>query len=181
MGVSGSGKSTIARMLAIELHVPFVEADDLHPTENKDRMRQGLPLDDEHRRPWLRTVAEHLQVAAIEQGTAVAACSALKRAHRDVLREVIPSVFFVYLAGRQDEIAERISDRKHEFMPASLLGSQFDALEAPGDDEEHLKVSISPAPAQIVFEIVAHLSSRFGRTPHGALSDSDHAGLRRTV
>lgn len=154
MGVSGSGKSTVGKRIADELGADFVDADDLHPSENKERMAAGLPLRDSDRWPWLRTVGEHL--AAAPAGMVVA-CSALRRSYRDALRASDPSVFFIHLAGPQELVAQRMAGRGHEFMPDSLLASQYATLEALGGDEPHLVVDLLATPDEIAREVSTRL------------------------
>ncbi|WP_417509890.1 gluconokinase [Microbacterium sp.] len=156
MGVSGSGKSTVGRQIADEIGADFVDADDLHPLENKERMAAGLPLRDSDRWPWLRTVGEHL--AAAPAGVVVA-CSALRRSHRDALRASDPSVIFVHLAGPQGLVAQRMAGRDHEFMPDSLLASQYETLEGLESDEPHLEVDLRSTPQEIAREVRAWLES----------------------
>jgi carbohydrate kinase (thermoresistant glucokinase family) len=154
MGVSGSGKSTVGKRIAEELGADFVDADDLHPRENKERMAAGLPLRDSDRWPWLRTVGEHL--AAAPAGMIVA-CSALRRSYRDALRDSDPSVVFVHLAGPQELVAHRMAGRGHEFMPDSLLASQYATLEALEADEPHLEVDLFATPDEIAERVSAWL------------------------
>ena len=152
MGVSGSGKSTIAAMLAERLGLEYLDADWLHPKANVDKMQRGIPLEDEDRWPWLRAIA-----ARMRDLDCVVACSALKRAYRDVLRDGRDDVRFVHLAGKPEAIAPRISGRDGHFMPATLLASQFAALEPPQPDERAILVSVELAPAEIVEAIVTSL------------------------
>jgi gluconokinase len=135
MGVSGSGKTTVAELLAKQLHWPFMEGDRLHPPANVEKMRQGIPLNDADRAPWLDRIGEELKTWAAEGRSGVLTCSALKRAYRDRIRVARPDVRFVYLKGSEGLIAARVAARQHEYMPASLLRSQFDALEEPTPDE----------------------------------------------
>ncbi|MEU2181392.1 gluconokinase [Streptomyces thermolilacinus] len=139
-GVSGSGKSTIGRALAERLGVPYEEGDDLHPPDNIAKMEAGAPLTDEDRAPWLDRVAAWLG-AHVQHG-GVITCSALKRRYRDRLTAVSPQVFFVHLHGPVELIAERIAARRGHFMPASLLRSQFAALEPLGAEEPGAVVSV---------------------------------------
>lgn len=132
MGVSGSGKSTVGAALARRLHVPFADADDFHPRANIEKMTAGHPLDDEDRRAWLDEVGEWL---ARHRDGGVMSCSALKRRYRDQLRSHCPTVYFVHLSGSREVIRARQAARKGHFMPASLLQSQFDALEPLAPDE----------------------------------------------
>lgn len=140
MGVSGSGKSTVAAALAARLGARYVDADDLHPPENVAKMAAGVPLTDEDRMPWLRAVARAL---AAEPAPVVIACSALRRAYRDVLRgapESDDDVFFVQLDVAPDLLARRVGARPGHFMPASLLASQLATLESLTPDESGVVV-----------------------------------------
>lgn len=132
MGVSGSGKSTIGAALARELGWPLIDADDLHPPENVAKMAAGIPLTDDDRWPWLDRIVEALLEATADGGNVILACSALKQRYRDRLAAA-GDVRFVYLRGDFDTIAARVAARQHRYMPATLLGSQFDALEPPND------------------------------------------------
>ena len=130
MGVCGSGKTTVSRALAAALRWPFHDADDFHPPENVAKMASGVPLDDTDRVPWLAKIADTLAQGEARGEHAVLACSALKRAYRDRIATA-GDVRFVYLKGDLPTIAARLATRKHEYMPASLLASQFAALEEP--------------------------------------------------
>ena len=135
MGVSGSGKTTVAELIAKRLGWPFMEGDRLHPKANVDKMRQGVPLTDEDRAPWLDRIGEELKRWAAEGRSGVMTCSALKRAYRDRICAARTDVRFVYLKGSPALIEARVAARHHEYMPASLLKSQFDTLEEPAPDE----------------------------------------------
>ncbi|URM88942.1 gluconokinase [Streptomyces sp. MRC013] len=145
-GVSGSGKSTVGRALAQRLGVPYGEGDDLHPRGNIEKMRAGVPLDDEDRAPWLDRVAGWLHDRLDSGG--VIACSALKRSYRDRLASVAPRVFFVHLHGPAELIAARLTARRGHFMPPGLLRSQYDALEPPAPDEHGAVVSVEGTPEE---------------------------------
>ena len=155
MGVSGSGKSTVAGILAGRLGWDLEEGDDLHPASNVAKMAAGEPLTDEDRRPWLDRVAEwiHAHTAAGRPG--IITCSALKRSYRDRLRG--DHVVFVYLAGSREVLAQRLAARTGHFMPAALLDSQLAALEPPGDDENALTVEIGRRAADEAGDVIARL------------------------
>ena len=146
MGVSGSGKTTVAERLANELGWRFVEGDRLHPPANVEKMRQGIPLTDADRAPWLDRIGEELKRWAAEGQSGVLTCSALKRAYRDRIRSARPDVRFVYLKGSEALIKSRVGARHHEYMPASLLRSQFAALEEPSPDEPVVTVDAGGSP-----------------------------------
>lgn len=129
MGVAGSGKTTVGVALAERLATEFVDADDAHPAANVAKMRAGMPLTDADRRPWLLTLRDRLG-----SSSAIVACSALKRDHRDVLREA-GQVRFVFLDVDEATAAGRVSERTDHFMKASMVRSQFDTLERPSADE----------------------------------------------
>ncbi len=135
MGVSGSGKSTVAAGIAEALGLHFIDGDGLHPPENVARMRAGTPLRDEDRWPWLDRIGAGLADAAQwPEGVAIA-CSALKRAYRDRIRSAAPGVRFVFLDGAAELIGARMAGRVGHYMPAALLQSQLQTLEPPGADE----------------------------------------------
>ncbi len=156
MGVSGCGKSTIADLVAKHLGLPMIEGDDLHPPANIAKMTQGVPLNDDDRRPWLEAIAARIDVwrQAGEQG--VVTCSSLRRAYRDMLRSGHDDVRFVYLKGSYELLLARMQHRQRHFMPASLLKSQFDTLEEPGSDEA-ITVSIEQPVAGILANTLAQL------------------------
>jgi len=142
MGVSSSGKSTVGQSIARRLHVPFLDGDGYHPPENVEKMRAGIALTDEDRWPWLEKLATALHEAADKKGATVGACSALKRAYRDFLVEKAGEpILFVYLQGSRETIAERMARRKHEYMPTSLLDSQFATLEMPDPAVENVLIA----------------------------------------
>lgn len=159
MGVSGSGKTTIGALLAGRLQYEFEDADWFHPKTNVEKMHAGIPLDDEDRAPWLAAMAAWIDAARENGRRAVLACSALKRRYRTVLTEGRPDTRLVYLRGSEDMIGRRIAARHGHFMPASLLHSQFEALEEPGPDENPLVVSIDARPQEIVNQILAKLGA----------------------
>jgi carbohydrate kinase (thermoresistant glucokinase family) len=157
MGVSGSGKTTVAAMLAGALGVAFLEGDDLHPRSNVEKMRSGTPLTDADRWPWLCAIAARIDQWRAEGKAGVVTCSALKRSYRDVLIGARPEVRLVYLRGSRKLIHERMAARHEHFMPVGLLDSQFATLEEPGPDERPIVVDVGGTPEQIVAEILRQL------------------------
>ena len=158
MGVAGCGKSTIAAAFAVALDVEFVEGDALHSAENVRKMAAGIPLTDHDREPWLTALAHRLRVARDEHRGLVVTCSALKRTYRDLLRTGDPDVQFVFLDGPKALIAERLASRAGHYMPASLLDSQFAALEKPGPDERAWLCDVSDSPDDIVADLVSRVT-----------------------
>ncbi|MFB2555802.1 gluconokinase [Herbiconiux liangxiaofengii] len=165
-GVSGSGKSTVGIQFAERLGWAFVDADDLHPEANVAKMAAGIPLTDDDRWPWLRTVgaaaAGRVREADAAGSTAgvVVACSALRRVYRDLLREADPGALFVQLVGSAELIAARLTTREDHFMPPALLGSQLATLEPLGDDEAGAAITVAAQPGTVVDDIVATLGLR---------------------
>jgi len=157
MGVSGTGKSTVARSLADALGWPMEEGDDLHPEANVDKMEQGIPLTDDDRWPWLDRVGEWIDAQGRKGEPGIVTCSALKRAYRDRLRR--PNVTFVHLAGTRETIGRRMAARSGHFMPLSLLESQLDTLEPPGPDEQVITVDLGGTPEEEV-AVVLHALGR---------------------
>jgi carbohydrate kinase (thermoresistant glucokinase family) len=140
IGVSGSGKTTVGRLLAAELDCPFYDADDFHPPENIAKMANGIPLDDNDRAPWLARLAEMIQYHLDREETVVLACSALKKSYRDQLR-VSDQVKFIFLDGDFDLIWQRMHTRENHYMKSDMLRSQYDDLEPPTTGEA-MRVSI---------------------------------------
>jgi carbohydrate kinase (thermoresistant glucokinase family) len=163
MGVSSSGKTVVGKAIARRLHAPFLDGDEYHPPANKDKMRAGIPLVDDDRWPWLSTLARALHEAADGKGVAIGACSALKRSYRDYLiKEAGEPVLFIFLEGTQEVIASRMAARVHEYMPASLLASQFATLEVPGADENAVAIPVTLTVEQIAeraVKAVPHLKA----------------------
>ncbi len=125
MGVEGSGKSTIAEALSERLHAQYLDADWLHPPSNREKMAAGQPLSDEDRLPWLRGVGERIKEQSDEGQSTVTACSALKRRYRDLLREYVSDIFFVFLDGPADLVRSRIEARTDHFA-SILVTAAFD-------------------------------------------------------
>jgi gluconokinase len=158
MGVSGSGKSTIADHLARRLGWAYEDADQFHPASNVAKMSAGHPLTDEDRWPWLQAIADEIDRLAASGERAVIACSALKRAYRDILVHGRDDVRIVFLDGVQELIAARLAARKGHFMPPGLLTSQLATLQRPGTDERPIIVSIDAPVEAIVDDIVSQLN-----------------------
>jgi gluconokinase len=157
MGVSGSGKSTIAGKLAERLRWTCEDGDRFHPRSNVEKMSAGHPLTDEDRRPWLQAIADEIDRVCRDGERAVFACSALKRSYRDILVHGRDDVRIIYLEGSRDLIARRLALRKGHFMPPTLLESQFNTLEPPGAGEDPIVADIDPPVEAIVDLIVARL------------------------
>ncbi|TGD97239.1 gluconokinase [Methylobacterium nonmethylotrophicum] len=165
MGVSGSGKTTVASLLAGRLGWEFEDGDDFHPAANVEKMQAGTPLTDEDRRPWLAAIAAWIDRVRAEGRHGVVTCSALKRDYRDILVGDRPDVRLVYLKGDRALIGRRMAARHGHFMPTSLLDSQFRTLQEPAAEESPLVVSVGATPQAIVAEIAAALT---GQTVRGA-------------
>lgn len=158
MGVSGSGKSTIGRLLADSLHFQFVDADPFHSPANIAKMRSGTPLSEQDRVPWLRALRQAIDRWLTDSRHVVLACSALRASSRQRLIPDDPRVTLVYLKGTAELIRARLAQRKDHFMPTDLLASQFEALEEPADA---LIVDAAWPPDRIIAHIRAHLNSVF--------------------
>lgn len=156
MGVAGTGKTTVGRLLAEALGLPYAEGDAFHPAANVAKMSAGTPLDDADRRPWLEAVGEWIRDRAGTGGGVVAA-SCLKRSYRDLLRAAAPDIVFVHLTGDRPLIERRMADRKGHFMPASLLDSQFAVLEPLRADERGIAVDVAGTPGEITERALAAL------------------------
>ena len=155
MGVSGSGKSTVAAELAKRLEWTFEDGDRFHPPGNVAKMSAGHPLTDEDRWPWLQAIADEIDRVCDARGHVVVACSALKRAYREILVHGRSDIRIVFLDGSKTLIADRLAKRKNHFMPPGLLDSQFKTLEPPQADENPITVSIDAPVETIVNNIVA--------------------------
>jgi gluconokinase len=162
MGVSGSGKSTVAEGLVERLGWEFAEGDDFHPPANVEKMRAGHPLDDEDRWPWLRTLAAWIGEHERAGRSVVVTCSALKRSYRDLLCDGHPSVWFAHVTADAALIRERLQHRTGHYMPASLLDSQLATLEPLQDDEPGARISGAGAPDDVVDSLLAVLDDERG-------------------
>lgn len=156
MGVSGSGKSLIGKQLSEKLKRPFYDADHFHPEANVAKMREGVPLTDTDRMPWLHALAQHIQTWE-KEGGAVLACSALKEKYREILSSHYASfVHFIYLKGSKEVIMRRMQVRAPHYFPPALLDSQLAALEEPGNA---FTISIDQTPEDMLQKIEQHLAS----------------------
>jgi gluconokinase len=156
-GVAGSGKSTVARLLAKRLGVPFAEGDDFHSPASIAKMAAGTPLDDADRDPWLRSIGRWLHEHDVAGTGAVVSCSALKRRYRETLRAACPGVFFLQLTVGREVLAGRLGRRRDHFMPHTLLDSQLAALEPLQRDEHGAELDATPAPDTVVDSAAAVL------------------------
>lgn len=155
MGVSGCGKTSVARALTQRLSWPYAEADDFHPQENKDKMAAGIALNDDDRWPWLESLRQWMSANAQAGRSTVVTCSALKKTYRDLLSQAEGNVFFVYLAGSQELIAERMRARTGHFMPTTLLPSQFATLEPLGAQENGITLDIQSSVNELAAQVIA--------------------------
>jgi gluconokinase len=162
MGVSGSGKTTVAHCMDDVLGWPFAEGDDFHPPANVEKMSSGTPLTDEDRGPWLEAVARWIGEQEAAGRSAIVTCSALKRAYREVLHRDNPSVWFVHVSSSRDALQHRLADRSGHYMPASLLASQLETLEPLEADEPGLTISGEGSPDEVAARALDALSHECG-------------------
>jgi carbohydrate kinase (thermoresistant glucokinase family) len=165
MGVSGSGKTTVAAGIAQQEGWVLLEGDKFHPPANVARMKAGIPLTDEDRWPWLHAIAARADELRAAGQSAAVACSALKRAYRDVLAGGRPDVVLVYLRGSKALIGQRIAARHGHFMPPALLDSQFATLEEPGPDENPIIVDVGGTPDAEIQDAIRQLNARKTQEP----------------
>jgi len=159
MGVTGSGKTTVGKLLAASLRIPYEEGDDFHTEQNIKQMAQGIPLDDRSRSRWLAAIARRADTTAPDEGLVIT-CSALKRIYREVLRAARPDTFFVHLQIDPREATTRVANRDAHFMPASLVTSQFETLEPLEPDEAGMTLNATLPPLQLVSQVQARLATR---------------------
>ena len=157
MGVTGTGKSSVAKALQQRLGWFFAEGDDLHPAANVAKMAAGIPLEDADRWPWLAAIAEVTSAHAARGESTIVTCSALRRAYRDRLRQAADGTVFVHLVGSPELLAERMADRKGHFMPASLLASQLATLEPLEADEPGILVDVAGTVEATVEQVLEFL------------------------
>lgn len=160
MGVSGCGKTTVGELLAKELQVDFIDADDLHSAESKAKMHSGTPITDADRWPWLKRVGDVMKAETEVGRSLVVACSALKRVYRDRLRDAAGTVFFVHLDGPRELLERRLGNRQGHFMPATLLDSQLATLEPLQPDEQGIVLDIALSPIAAANEAAVALGFR---------------------
>jgi gluconokinase len=160
MGVTASGKTTLMHALANRLEWGELEADDLHSAANIEKMARGVPLDDADRGPWLDAIAARLADRTAHGESLVVACSALKRAYRDRLRDAAPRCLFVYLEADRDFVIDRLKKRTGHFMPVALVKSQFETLEPPEPDEPAMVVPAALPVDELVVQVVRQLAAR---------------------
>jgi len=160
MGVSATGKTTVAEQMAEELGCEFIEGDELHPSRNIEKMSKGIALTDKDRWPWLQAIAEMVAVKDHLGISTVVTCSALKRSYRDVLRDAAPT-FFVHLHAPFEVLEDRMQHRTKHLMPTGLLRSQFETLEELGDDETGTVVDVTPPLDEVVEEAVNAVRVQF--------------------
>jgi gluconokinase len=160
MGVSGSGKTTIAAGVAREMGWVLLEGDTFHPPENIAKMKAGIPLTDADRQPWLEAIAAREDALLRAGQSAAVACSALKRSYRAILIGDRPDAVLIYLRGSKALIEARMKARKDHFMPPALLDSQFATLEEPGQDEHAIIVDIGGPPEAVIQDAIRQLKGR---------------------
>ena len=156
MGVSGCGKTTIGKITAETLGVPYYEGDDYHPQENVEKMSQGIPLNDEDRADWLDLLAYLIREKMAEGKSGILSCSALKKKYRDQLTVDLEQVYFIYLKGSYQLIRERMDKRANHYMPPDLLRSQFETLEEP---DEIFTIGIDQSPEKILAQVINYVSN----------------------
>jgi carbohydrate kinase (thermoresistant glucokinase family) len=160
MGVSGSGKSTIAKTIARKLRIKYIDADSFHSPENVKKMASGTPLTDEERLPWLQSLRTVISEAIASDTSVTLACSALKKSYREILNPDPKFVHFAYLKGSYELFAKRLSRRQSHFMKESMLSSQFATLEEPQADEAII-CDARKGIMEIAAQVISELNSRY--------------------
>ncbi|WP_114285906.1 gluconokinase [Candidatus Halocynthiibacter alkanivorans] len=160
MGVCGVGKTSVSRHIALRLGASYIEADDYHPAENVTAMRDGVPLSDEMRKPWLTGLSTAVETVR-KHGPVVVACSALKRNYRDLIRAHVHNTSFICLVGDRDLIAKRLQARKDHYMSPALLDSQIATLELPASDENSIVIDVAGTPEQVNDRVVKTILEKF--------------------
>ena len=155
MGVCGTGKTTVGRLIAAKMGARFEEGDKFHPTANVEKMSRGEALDDEDRWPWLHAIGRSIDDWQRAGEDVVLACSALKERYREILVGDRPDMRIVHLYGSQELISDRMAQRQHHFMPASLVPSQFAALEPPEVGDQVIAADVTKSPEEIAKEVMA--------------------------
>lgn len=153
IGVAGSGKTTIGKKLSAQINIPFLDGDDFHSLKNKEKMKAGIPLNDQDRKDWLLSINKAARELEQKSG-AIIACSALKEKYRQLLTTDVKKIRWIYLEGKFEMIKKRMLNRVEHFMPVSLLQSQFEILEPP---ISALKISIENSPDYIIKEILEYI------------------------
>ena len=161
MGVSGSGKSTVAQAIAKELGCEFVEADDFHPQENRNHMANGMALTDAMREPWIALLQAHLKQAARASRSCTLSFSGLRRSHRAKIKDLPFNTLFIHLEGDQQVIADRINKRSGHFMPVKLLDSQYAALELPQKKEAIVSININQDLESVIQQSISAVEAYF--------------------
>lgn len=179
IGVAGSGKTTVAQLIADRLGYPFADGDDFHPSVNIDKMRSGAPLTDDDRWPWLSSIAAWIATRRAQGSGGVVACSALKRAYRDVLRQTSPDIVFIALVGDRQLLQRRLAQRVGHFMPVRLLDSQLAAFEPIEADELGASYNATESPARLAGRAARLLSAAGSDTADGPRSTPDGPSSRR--
>ncbi len=162
MGVTSSGKSTVATLLSERLSVKFIDGDDLHPKENILKMASGQPLTDQDREPWLKRINEAIYNIESKNETGILVCSALKKQYRDIIRNSNSKVTFIFLDGSKELVLERIKQREGHYMKPEMLDSQFEILERPESEHDVITINIAQSAEKIVEQCVDKLKKLRG-------------------